>query len=110
MRWKGSRYYVYSLLNHTFAIIFSVLPSGYSDTSEIIIFLPPQLRKADGNFYFPLCSSPSHTSSLLRQLLQELSSTERTDRRNLTGVAVTLQRFTNKQMRADSDTQFQLVS
>lgn len=35
------------LLKHTFAIIFSVFPSGYSGTIEIIILLPPQLKKAD---------------------------------------------------------------
>lgn len=35
------------LLKHPFTIIFSVLPSGYGGTTEIIIFLPPQIKKAD---------------------------------------------------------------
>lgn len=35
------------LLKHTFAIIFSALPSGYGGTTEIIILLPPQFKEDD---------------------------------------------------------------
>lgn len=48
------------LLNLTFAIISSVLPSGYRGTAEIIIFLPPQLRKADGKEQEPLIFACAH--------------------------------------------------
>lgn len=61
------------LPKQTFAIIFSASPPGCGGPTGIIIFLPPQLRKADGEhfLFFPV-SATSQIFSLLRVLLQEL--------------------------------------
>jgi len=104
------------LLKHTFAIIFSVLPSGCGGTAEIIIFLPPQLRKAGGKQEELLLSSPVPTTKSNCFITTAAAagaifpSPERTEGRNLTGAAVTLQHFTKKQTRTESDARFQPVS
>lgn len=103
------------LLNLTFTIIFSVLPPGYCGTAEIIIFLPPQLRKADGKDQEPLLFLLVPTTETIFSILEAAAagaifpSSERTEGRNLTGAAVTLQHLTKKQKRTDSDAQFQPV-
>lgn len=90
------------LLNHIFTIIFSVLPSGYGGTTEIIIFLPLQLRKADGKQEEILLFSLVPTTKSIFFITEAAAagaifpSPERTEGRNLTGAAVIIQRFTKK--------------
>lgn len=81
------------LLKHTFAIIFSVLPSGYSGTTKIIILLPPQLKKPDRKwekFLFSLLPTTKLNISYSWGCKLTLRSPEKTEVRNLTAVAVTL--------------------
>lgn len=84
------------LLKHTFAIIFPVLPSGCGGTTEIIIILPPQLRKAVRKqeelllFSLVLTIKPNVFITEAAAAGAIFPSQERTERRNLTGAAVTL--------------------
>lgn len=82
------------LLKHPFAIIFSVLPSGYGGTTEIIIFLPPQIKEADRKqekflFFFVPTTKLNLFITEAAAAGVILPSPEKTEGRNLTGAAVT---------------------
>lgn len=102
------------LLKHAFAIIFSVLPPGYGGTTETIIFLPSQLRKDDRKqeeLLFCLVTTTKANFFITEATAAEaiFLSPGRIEGRNLTGVVVTLQHFSKKRTRTDSDARFQPV-
>lgn len=82
-----------------FAIIFS---SGCGGTTEIIIFLPPQLRKADGKqkelllFSLVPTTKPNFFVTEAAAAGAIFPSPEKREGRNLTGVAVTLKTLYTK--------------
>lgn len=97
------------LPKQTFVIIFSASPAGCGAPTEIISFLPPQLRKADGKheelFIFPYACHQVKSFHYPGSCCRSYLSFPRKDRKKEFSCHTTELNQNKKQRRTDSDAQ-----